>query len=44
MCTDRPLLIVNGAGKAFSQVTEDDQEMMTPEEYGAYFEVFQAKS
>ena len=35
---------VNGIPKPFSQVTEDDQEMMTPDEYMAYFEVFQARS
>jgi transcription initiation factor TFIIE subunit alpha len=28
----------------FSEVTEDDQELMTPEEYTAYFEVIQSRS
>jgi hypothetical protein len=35
---------VNGAPVPFSKVTEEDQELMTPEEYTAYFEVFQARS
>jgi transcription initiation factor TFIIE subunit alpha len=34
----------NGAQKPFSEVTEEDQELMTPDEYTAYFEVFQARS
>ena len=28
----------------FSAVTEEHQELMTPEEYTAYFEVFQSRS
>lgn len=35
---------VNGVQKPFSEVTEEDQELMTPDEYTAYFEVFQARS
>jgi transcription initiation factor TFIIE subunit alpha len=27
----------------FSKITEEDQEMMTPEEYTAYYEVFAAQ-
>lgn len=42
--SDDPLVHVNGAPKPFSQVTEEDQELMTPDEYTAYFEVFQAHS
>ncbi|EIN08206.1 transcription initiation factor TFIIE alpha subunit [Punctularia strigosozonata HHB-11173 SS5] len=37
---DDPIVYVNGEPMAFSQVTEEHQEMMTPEEYTAYFEVF----
>ena len=37
-------LLVNGVQKPFSEVTEEDQELMTPDEYTAYFEVFQAHS
>ncbi|KAI6029560.1 hypothetical protein PISMIDRAFT_28712 [Pisolithus microcarpus 441] len=39
-----PLVFVNGVPKPFSQVTEEDQESMTPDEYTAYFEVFQLHS
>jgi transcription initiation factor TFIIE subunit alpha len=35
---------VNGVPKAFSEVTEDDHGLMTPEEYTAYFEVFEARA
>ncbi|KAF8549041.1 hypothetical protein OG21DRAFT_1421978 [Imleria badia] len=41
---DDPLVSVNGVQKPFSEVTEEDQELMTPDEYTAYFEVFQARS
>ncbi|KAF9225840.1 hypothetical protein BS17DRAFT_777766 [Gyrodon lividus] len=41
---DDPLVFVNGVQKPFSEVTEEDQEFMTPDEYTAYFEVFQARS
>ncbi|KAF8137484.1 TFIIE alpha subunit-domain-containing protein [Boletus edulis] len=39
-----PLVSVNGVQKPFSEVTEEDQELMTPDEYTAYFEVFQTHS
>ena len=39
--TPRP---VNGEPVPFSQVTEEHQEAMTPEEYTAYFEVLTARS
>ncbi|KAJ3742700.1 TFIIE alpha subunit-domain-containing protein [Lentinula detonsa] len=35
-------LSVNGKPVAFSKVTEEDHELMTPEEYTAYFEVMQS--
>jgi transcription initiation factor TFIIE subunit alpha len=35
---------VSGAPTPFSKVTEEDQELMTPEEYSAYFEVFQSRA
>ena len=37
-------LLVNGEPMKFSEVTEEHQELMTPEEYTAYFDVFQARS
>ncbi|TEB23351.1 hypothetical protein FA13DRAFT_1798141 [Coprinellus micaceus] len=37
---DDPLVYVNGNPKAFSLVTDEDHELMTPEEYTAYFEVY----
>ncbi|KAI0066826.1 hypothetical protein BV25DRAFT_1867968 [Artomyces pyxidatus] len=39
-----PVVYVNGKPMPFSHVTEEDQELMTPEEYTAYFEVYQARS
>ncbi|KAF7986296.1 hypothetical protein HWV62_35242 [Athelia sp. TMB] len=39
-----PTVFVNGAPKAFSEVTEEDHDLMTPEEYTAYFEVLEAQS
>ncbi|KIL00310.1 hypothetical protein PAXRUDRAFT_821772 [Paxillus rubicundulus Ve08.2h10] len=41
---DDPLTFVNGVQKPFSEVTEEDQELMTPDEYTTYFEMFQARS
>ncbi|EIM89126.1 uncharacterized protein STEHIDRAFT_154810 [Stereum hirsutum FP-91666 SS1] len=41
---DDPLVYVNGEPVPFSAVTEEHQELMTPEEYTTYFEVFQARS
>lgn len=38
------MTVVNGAPMKFSEVTEEHQELMTPEEYTAYFEVFQSMS
>lgn len=35
------VLIVNGEAMTFSTITEDHQELMTPEEYTTYFEVYQ---
>lgn len=35
---------VNGDPMQFSQVSEEQTELMTPEEYTAYFEVFQSQS
>jgi len=36
-----PIVYVNGQSVTFSAVTEEQQELMTPEEYTAYFEVYQ---
>jgi len=36
-----PIVYVNGEPMSFSAITEDHQELMTPEEYTAYFEVYQ---
>ncbi|KIP06485.1 hypothetical protein PHLGIDRAFT_13874 [Phlebiopsis gigantea 11061_1 CR5-6] len=41
---DDPDVYVNGAPMKFSEVTEEHQELMTPEEYTAYFDVFQSMS
>ncbi|KAL6300958.1 TFIIE alpha subunit-domain-containing protein [Sparassis latifolia] len=41
---DDPLVYVNGQPVPFSQVTEEHQELMTPEEYTKYFEIFSARS
>jgi len=38
-----PVVYVNGMPKVYSEVTEDDHGLMTPEEYTAYFEVFEAR-
>jgi len=35
---------VAGVEKLYSRVTDEDHELMTPEEYTAYFEIFQARS
>jgi transcription initiation factor TFIIE subunit alpha len=37
-------ILVNGNPKRYSEVSEEDHELMTPEEYTAYFEVMQAQS
>jgi len=39
-----PLVYVNGESMLFSQVVEEHHELMTPEEYVAYFEVFQSQN
>jgi len=36
-----PIVYVNGEATAFSTITEEHQELMTPEEYTTYFEVYQ---
>ncbi|KAL0579246.1 hypothetical protein V5O48_002750 [Marasmius crinis-equi] len=36
-----PVVYVNGSQKRFSEVTEEDHELMTPEEYTAYFDILQ---
>jgi len=39
--TQDPIVYVNGEPVAFSTITEEHQELMTPEEYTSYFEVYQ---
>ena len=36
--------LVAGEPKAYSHITDEDHELMTPEEYTTYFEIFQARS
>lgn len=38
---DDPIVYVNGEPMAFSAVTEEHHDLMTPEEYTAYFDVLQ---
>ncbi|KDQ50382.1 hypothetical protein JAAARDRAFT_164904 [Jaapia argillacea MUCL 33604] len=40
---DDPVVHVNGDPMRFSEVTEEHQDMMTPEEYQAYYEVMQSR-
>ncbi|KIK46983.1 hypothetical protein CY34DRAFT_799831 [Suillus luteus UH-Slu-Lm8-n1] len=40
---DTPVF-VNGVTKPFSEVTDEDTELMTPDEYTAYYEVLQSRS
>ncbi|KAK7685566.1 hypothetical protein QCA50_011433 [Cerrena zonata] len=40
---DDPIVYVNGEPVPFSQVTEEHQELMTPEEYTAYYEVMTSR-
>jgi transcription initiation factor TFIIE subunit alpha len=40
---DTPVF-VNGVLKPFSEVTDEDTELMTPDEYTAYYEVLQSRS
>ncbi|KAH6917789.1 transcription initiation factor TFIIE alpha subunit [Coprinopsis sp. MPI-PUGE-AT-0042] len=41
---DDPLVYVNGVPKALSLVTEEDHDLMTPEEYTTYFQVLEEHS
>jgi len=41
---DDPLVSVSGIQMRYSEVTEDHHELMTPDEYTAYFEVYQLKT
>ncbi|KAI0315706.1 TFIIE alpha subunit-domain-containing protein [Amylostereum chailletii] len=41
---DDPTVHVNGKPMPFSLVTEEHQELMTPEEYEAYFQVYTAQT
>ncbi|CAA7267183.1 unnamed protein product [Cyclocybe aegerita] len=41
---DDPMVMVAGNPKPYSQVTDEDHDLMTLEEYEAYFEVMQARS
>ncbi|KAK7047322.1 hypothetical protein VNI00_006553 [Paramarasmius palmivorus] len=41
--SEDPLVYVNGNPKPFSTVTEEDHELMTPEEYTAFFEIMQSQ-
>ncbi|KAG6812890.1 hypothetical protein H0H92_015625 [Tricholoma furcatifolium] len=41
---DDPMVYVNGQPKPYSQVTEEDHDLMTPDEYTAFFDVMQARS
>ena len=38
------IVLVAGISKTYSQITDEDHELMTPEEYTIYFEIFQARS
>jgi len=38
------VVVVNGQPKPYSQVTEEDHDLMTPDEYTTFFEVMQARS
>lgn len=38
------LSAVNGVQKEYSKVTEEDHDLMTPEEYEAFFQIMQARS
>ncbi|KAM6503446.1 TFIIE alpha subunit domain containing protein [Amanita muscaria] len=41
---DDPIIYVNGAPVPFSGITEEHHELMTPDEYTAYFNVLQDRS
>lgn len=38
------MTLVNGEPMAYSSVTEEDHDLMTPDEYTAFFEIMQARS
>ncbi|KAF9446680.1 hypothetical protein P691DRAFT_803582 [Macrolepiota fuliginosa MF-IS2] len=41
---DDPIIYVNGNPVPYSKVTEEDHELMTPDEYTAFFEIMQTRS
>ncbi|KAG6908052.1 hypothetical protein DXG01_006358 [Tephrocybe rancida] len=41
---DDPIVYVGGKPVAYSNVTEEDHDLMTPDEYTVFFEVMQARS
>ncbi|KAF8069082.1 TFIIE alpha subunit-domain-containing protein [Lyophyllum atratum] len=41
---DDPIVYVNGKPVPYSGVTEEDHDLMTPDEYTAFFEIMQARS
>lgn len=41
---DDPVVYVNGKPVPYSGVTEEDHDIMTPDEYTAFFEIMQARS
>jgi len=41
---DDPVVYVNGAPVSFSEITEEHHELMTPDEYTAYFDILQERS
>ncbi|PFH49896.1 hypothetical protein AMATHDRAFT_62164 [Amanita thiersii Skay4041] len=41
---DEPTVYVNGAPIPFSEITEEHHELMTPDEYTAYFNILQERS
>ncbi|KAF8637861.1 hypothetical protein AX17_002487 [Amanita inopinata Kibby_2008] len=44
LSSDDSIVYVNGAPVPFSQVTEEHHEMMSPDEYTAYFDILQERS
>jgi transcription initiation factor TFIIE subunit alpha len=40
---DDPMIMVNGMPKPYSQVTEEDHDLMTPDEYTAYFDIYSTR-
>jgi len=41
---DDPIVYVDGKPMPYSQVGEEHHDMMTADEYAAYFEIFQQRS